>query len=181
MFPLLLAACAPPGGPLQAEIDVYVPPRGVDEDRDQDGILDLDEEWLGTLADEPDTDGDDLADGDELLLGTDPVAADTDLDGLEDGEEVELGSDPADPDTDGGGTPDGAEIADGTSPDDPRDDLLTGTFGGGGGCAHALPAAGVPLGLLAWLAGLFAAVRPGNGPLPLWDRVEVRAAGRGAR
>ncbi|MEZ4237936.1 MAG: hypothetical protein R3F59_17680 [Myxococcota bacterium] len=153
---MLLAACGP--RVLLAEVDVYVPPLGTDEDYDQDGVLDVDEAWLGTLEDEPDTDDDGIGDGDELLLGTDPLLVDTDGDGLEDGEELDLGLDPVDPDTDGGGALDGDELLDGTSPDDPLDDIVLGGFVGGGGCEQALPA-GAPLGILAWLVGLLAAAR----------------------
>jgi hypothetical protein len=154
---LWLAACAPKSA-MWAEVDVFVPPLGEDRDFDQDGILDEDEDWLGTLFEVPDTDDDGIIDGDELLIGTDPTLVDTDLDGIEDGEELLLGFDPIDPDTDGGGAWDGAEILDGTEPGNPRDDILLGAFVGGGGCEHVLPA-GAPLGLLAWLAGLLVAAR----------------------
>ena len=72
-----------------------------------------------------DRDGDGLTNLDEHDRGTDPNAADTDDDGVDDGQEVALGLDPLDPDTDGGGRSDGQELADGTDPLNPADDLPT--------------------------------------------------------
>ena len=58
-----------------------------------------------TTAPAPDSDGDGLVDSEEDALGTDPADPDTDGDGFTDGREVgELGSDPLDPDDPGGGT-----------------------------------------------------------------------------
>ena len=45
-------------------------------DQDQDGLLENEEEELGTDPDNPDSDGDGHFDGDEVFGGTDPVDAD---------------------------------------------------------------------------------------------------------
>jgi hypothetical protein len=67
---------------------------GDDNDCDYDGLLDCEEEQIGTDPCNHDTDGDNLNDMQELLSGTDPLVADSDGDGLDDGEEVDLGLDP---------------------------------------------------------------------------------------
>ncbi len=68
-------------------------------DRDRDGVLDLDEEALGTDPNDVDSDDDGLGDGDEVnTFGTDPLACDSDGDTLSDG--LELGIDVAVPETD---------------------------------------------------------------------------------
>ncbi len=63
-----------------------------------------------------DTDGDGLLDSEEEELGTDPENADTDGDGMKDMWEVNLGLDPTNPDTDGDGAEDGDETKQGTDP-----------------------------------------------------------------
>lgn len=149
MWILAFFACAK--GPVQAEVDVWVPPLGLDLDADQDGIVDDDEVWLGTGVAEPDTDGDGVFDGDELLLGLDPTNVDTDGDAVIDGDELLIGLDPTDVDSDEGGAWDGDELIVGTAPDDPDDDALAivpGAFVGGGGCDHT---SGSPPGLPAAL------------------------------
>jgi hypothetical protein len=56
-----------------------------DEDDDNDGLIDIDEELLGTSPLNPDSDGDGLSDGDEVLIwGTDPLLGDTDGDEISD-------------------------------------------------------------------------------------------------
>lgn len=99
-------------------------------DTDGGGVNDGDEVAAGTDPLDPsddatllDTDGDTLSDADEAILGTDPNLADTDADGLDDGEELLEGTDPLNPDTDGGGALDGLEVAQGADPLDPADDL----------------------------------------------------------
>ncbi len=83
-------------------------------DQDDDGLLDLDEDALGTLKDDADSDDDGISDGEEVNhYGTVPTACDTDGDGLSDGLEVGV-ADPLDdtdvsagcfvPDGDSGGT-----------------------------------------------------------------------------
>lgn len=68
-----------------------------DVDSDGDGLLDKDEEALGTDPDNVDSDGDGLGDGEEVNdYGTDPLSTDSDGDGYEDGWEVTEGTDPAD-------------------------------------------------------------------------------------
>jgi len=67
-----------------------------DADSDGDGLLDSEEEELGTDPDSADTDGDGIDDPDELEAGTDPVSADTDGDGFDDGLEADQGTDPLD-------------------------------------------------------------------------------------
>lgn len=81
-------------------------------DSDEDGLLDRDEEKLGTNPDNPDTDGDGLKDGEEVTtFSTNPLNADTDGDGLQDGQEVKaIRTDPLKADTDGDGLRDGEEV-----------------------------------------------------------------------
>ncbi|MFY9824739.1 MAG: hypothetical protein WAM82_25400, partial [Thermoanaerobaculia bacterium] len=68
------------------------------EDRDHDGLTNLEEYTLGTDPNNADTDGDGLSDGDEVhRYHTDPLREDTDGDGIPDGIEVAAGSDPLDP------------------------------------------------------------------------------------
>ncbi|MFW9944644.1 MAG: hypothetical protein ACFFB7_06570, partial [Candidatus Sifarchaeia archaeon] len=111
------------------------------EDKDGDGLTNLEEYLAGTNPTLADTDGDGLKDGQEIDLGTDPNDIDSDVDGLSDGEEVltyntdpmisdtdadglsdgtevdTIGSDPKNADTDGDRLDDGAEVLDyGTSP-----------------------------------------------------------------
>lgn len=161
MWVLAWVACA--RGPVQAEVDVWVPPLGVEVDLDQDGIVDDDELWLGTFYDDEDTDGDGVFDGDELLLGIDPTNVDTDGDAVIDGDELLIGLDPTDVDSDAGGAWDGDELLFGTSPDDPGDDLLAvvpGAFVGGGGCDHtSTTPPGLPAALLVCVVPLLAAGR----------------------
>ncbi|MGE5436054.1 MAG: OmpA family protein [Syntrophothermus sp.] len=81
-------------------------------DKDKDGLLNSDEEKLGTDPNNPDTDGDGLLDGQEVLsYKTDPKNPDTDADGLKDGAEVkQYKTDPLNKDTDGDGLGDGQEV-----------------------------------------------------------------------
>lgn len=95
-------------------------------DSDNDGLLDSQEEELGTDPYDPDSDDDGLSDGEEINTHrTDPLNPDTDLDALLDGAEVlTYRTDPLQRDTDGGGVGDGHEvIEDATDPLDPSDDL----------------------------------------------------------
>jgi hypothetical protein len=89
-----------------AEPDVDICGDGDDDDSDGDGLLDCEEDQLGTNPDNHDSDGDNLSDTQELYNGTDPLNADTDGDGISDGDEVDLGLDPTKTDTYGDGTPD---------------------------------------------------------------------------
>lgn len=67
-------------------------------DLDRDGILDEEEERLGTSNRDFDTDGDGLSDYDEIYVwGTDPTNPDTDGDGYWDGFEILNGYDPLGP------------------------------------------------------------------------------------
>ncbi|MEA2088860.1 MAG: VWA domain-containing protein [Patescibacteria group bacterium] len=78
------------------------------EDEDNDGLLNIEEQTLGTNPLVTDTDSDGLTDKEEVnIYGTDPNNEDTDGDGLSDGLEVELGTNPLNPDTDGDGVSDG--------------------------------------------------------------------------
>ncbi len=83
-----------------------------DSDSDEDGLLDSEEERLGTNPDNPDSDGDGLKDGEEVnSYKTNPLKVDTDGDGLGDGQEVKsVKSDPTRRDTDGDGLSDGDEV-----------------------------------------------------------------------
>ncbi|MFP4597059.1 MAG: hypothetical protein ACLFVJ_02340 [Persicimonas sp.] len=80
---------------------------GDDADCDYDGLLDCEEEQIGTDPCNPDTDGDGLNDMQELLEGSDPQTVDTDGDGVEDGKEVDLGLDPTKESSFNDGIPDG--------------------------------------------------------------------------
>ena len=67
------------------------------DDRDHDGLSDLEETARGTGVANPDSDGDGLTDGDEVLRNSNPLQKDSDGDGAADGNEVLAGSDPLDP------------------------------------------------------------------------------------
>jgi uncharacterized protein YegL len=72
-----------------------------DEDYDRDGLLNKEEEILGTLLFGVDSDYDDLTDYDEVnIYLTNPLAKDTDEDGASDGFEVTSGYNPLQADTD---------------------------------------------------------------------------------
>jgi hypothetical protein len=69
-------------------------------DADDDQLLLVDEEALGTDPDNADSDGDGLKDGHEVYFHlTDPTLADSDGDGDEDGWEIDRGLDPLDPES----------------------------------------------------------------------------------
>lgn len=142
---------------------------GQDNDCDgeaDEGFPDTDEDELLDCFDEDD-DGDGLLDIDEEDLGTDPLDADSDDDGMDDGTEVEVGADPLDVDTDGDGIEDGPDGL-GDEDDDGIINVLdatddrTGDDGGDGsrqpacGCATSNGGSG---GGLAALVGLFFAAR----------------------
>jgi len=64
-------------------------------DTDNDGLLDIEEEKLGTSSQLSDTDEDGLEDGEEInIYKTDPLDPDTDKDGYLDGQEVDSGYNP---------------------------------------------------------------------------------------
>lgn len=89
-----------------------------EKDSDKDGLLDSDEEVIGTDKNKIDTDGDGLTDYEETALGTDPLSPneydetlDTDGDGLTDIDEVhKYGTDPHSVDTDDDGLSDYDEV-----------------------------------------------------------------------
>lgn len=85
-------------------------------DDDEDGVLNGEEEALGTDPSNADSDGDGIGDGEELDAGTDPTLSDTDGDGLSDSEESEFGTDPLAEDSDEDGYSDGDEVAGNTDP-----------------------------------------------------------------
>jgi hypothetical protein len=89
-----------------------------DSDCDGDGLLNIEEDALGTDPGSSDTDGDGLDDAAELnTYGTNPTRADTDSDGLSDAAEIGThGTDPNMADTDGDGVSDGLEVIYGTDP-----------------------------------------------------------------
>jgi len=66
-------------------------------DRDHDGMTDVEEASDGTNPDNPDSDGDGLNDGQEASFGTKPLVKDTDGDTFNDYVEIQAGSDPLDP------------------------------------------------------------------------------------
>lgn len=80
-------------------------------DSDADGLLDREEDDLGTNPNSNDTDGDSITDFDEVRNHlTDPNNDDTDSDGLTDGQELlTYNSDPLNPDSDQDGISDGQE------------------------------------------------------------------------
>ncbi len=88
-------------------------------DSDGDGIVDREEQKLGTDPLDADTDSDGIRDNVELETKTDPLIVDTDNDGISDGIEdrnrngrVDDGeTDPRKADTDGGGISDSDEIS----------------------------------------------------------------------
>ena len=92
-----------------------------------------------------DSDGDGLLDSEEEELGTDPDSADTDEDGIDDGEELEAGTDPTDADTDGDGQDDGAELENGTNPANEYSHSYTGGYNVGY-CSGGTPSATGPTG-----------------------------------
>jgi len=81
-------------------------------DADGDGLLNTQENSLGTDPRDSDSDDDGLFDSFEVYIhNTDPLDADTDDDNLTDGNEVSLfGTDPLVSDSDGDGLGDGAEV-----------------------------------------------------------------------
>ena len=97
--------------------DVYV-------DSDADGLLDIDEQWIGTDPFNPDTDGDGLLDGQEAFCYGQPVPADDNGGGSEPGDPNDPSqpiappppdsccTDPLNPDTDGDGVRDGEDTCD---------------------------------------------------------------------
>ena len=111
---------------------------GCQTDTDGDGIVDIQEDILGTDPNNPDTDGDGATDGEEVNGVDDPstpynpngttsdpldpcdpqglYTVDSDGDGLTDCEEISLGTNPNNPDMDGDGINDGEEVATGTNP-----------------------------------------------------------------
>jgi len=67
-------------------------------DLDNDGLIDQEEDALGTNKNNPDSDNDGLFDKEEAkIYKTNPLDPDTDKDGVLDGQEVRQGSDPNDP------------------------------------------------------------------------------------
>ena len=96
-------------------------------DSDGDGLIDSEEQRLGTKADNPDTDDDGVRDGVEQRLAPlrspltvesrcGALGVDTDDDGLYDCEEAVLGTSPNAIDTDGDLLPDGLETLTGGEP-----------------------------------------------------------------
>jgi len=66
-------------------------------DRDHDGMTDVEAAADGTNPDNPDSDGDGLNDGEEASYGANPLVKDTDGDTFNDYVEIQEGSDPLDP------------------------------------------------------------------------------------
>lgn len=72
-----------------------IPPVNAPPDKDADGLLDEEEQALGTNSGNPDTDADGLGDREEVrVYTTDPKRPDTDGDGNPDGAEVKKGYNP---------------------------------------------------------------------------------------
>jgi hypothetical protein len=86
-------------------------------DPDEDGLMNILEQQIGTNPRLADTDGDGTSDGEAVLLALNPLGdLDSDGDGISDQEEKELGTDPQKSDSDGDGVPDGHELILGTDP-----------------------------------------------------------------
>jgi len=84
-------------------------------DSDCDGLIDEEENNLGTNPNNPDTDGDGLTDRFEVDYGFDPLSpgeetGNPDNDGLDNTGEQSAGTDPHNPDSDGDGISDGDEV-----------------------------------------------------------------------
>ena len=84
------------------------------KDKDDDGLLNVEEKRIGTNPEIADTDGDGLSDGQEVHeFRTDPLNADSDGDGLSDAAEINrFKTDPNKADSDEDGLMDGAEVYD---------------------------------------------------------------------
>lgn len=81
------------------------------DDPDNDGLINLDEHFLGADPTSDDTDDDGLPDElEHAELLTSPTTADTDGDGINDGDEIDAQSDPTNADSDGDGLNDGEEV-----------------------------------------------------------------------
>ncbi|MCD4694158.1 hypothetical protein K8R62_02245 [bacterium] len=93
-------------------------PNNVNPDTDGDGLMDYQEESIGTDINNIDTDGDKLTDFEEFInYKTNPFKIDTDNDMLSDYEEVkQFKTDPNLSDTDGDTYLDGAEVKNGYNP-----------------------------------------------------------------
>ena len=76
------------------------------DDKDLDGLSNLQEFQIGTQPNAEDTDLDGANDGAEITAGSNPFVQDSDGDTLLDGEELVIGSDPTNIDTDGDGITD---------------------------------------------------------------------------
>lgn len=91
-------------------------------DTDGDGLLDREENTLGTNIYDKDTDKDGFEDGEEVQKGYNPLRAETDInvdvdgDGLIGKDEEKYGTDPKLKDTDFDGFTDGEEVASGNDP-----------------------------------------------------------------
>jgi hypothetical protein len=100
--------------PTQANLDGDLLGDVCDDDRDGDGVFNIDDVFPDDPTESTDTDGDGVGNN-----------ADSDDDGdlLDDSDEVALGTDPLNPDSDGDGISDGAEVSGGSDPTDPNDPL----------------------------------------------------------
>lgn len=117
-----------PDVPIQSDGKYFIPVGS--EDSDTDGLADFwEKEYfpddLTQLASGNDFDSDGLMDEEEQDLGTNPNNADSDGDGLTDGQEVALGTDPCDLDSDGDGFGDAHEAATGYDPADPASNVTS--------------------------------------------------------
>ncbi|MEH0844421.1 hypothetical protein V6U81_18735 [Micromonospora sp. CPCC 205711] len=92
------------------------------EDVDGDGLVNLDEQRLGTSPTDPDTDGDGLNDGDEVARGTNPLVPDQPRAPPLPGDVPPIVTVPTDTDTDGDGLLNLVEEDNGTSADNPDSD-----------------------------------------------------------
>jgi pimeloyl-ACP methyl ester carboxylesterase len=88
--PRLYAVAAVDAGGGESFLSIFE----TNDDRDHDGLTDVQENTLGSDLGKPDSDGDGLKDGVEYQRGTHLLKKDTDKDGYTDGQEVRAGTDP---------------------------------------------------------------------------------------
>lgn len=82
--------------PSYASFSPTITPPLDEDDTDNDGLLNWQEDELGTNKTNVDSDGDGLTDSQEIIIGTDPLKVDSDGDGVDDYSELMDGTNPLD-------------------------------------------------------------------------------------